>query len=206
MLSSSLETHRSALGLWKQLRSRRAATLLSMRARARGAFWPNEANASYSARPREGHPAAGTHDHCRWLWVPALAALGRDDNRLVCAKHQPAAVRNDRRGTFIVSGLLFTMTFATPTCRLVECARFLQGNTCAGVPSEPLSHSNFSSIARRFAVVSRGVCWCAWCAAKRTGPAEFKALLRAIAVGSSIHTRVVVRRVCAPAAISSESF
>jgi hypothetical protein len=54
----------------------------------------------------------------RWLWVSALAALGRDDDRLVCAKHQLAGVRNDRRRNFIVSGLLFTMTFATPTCRL----------------------------------------------------------------------------------------
>src|SRR5262245_55823961 len=26
---------------------------------------------------------AGTHDHRRWLWVPALAALGRDDDGLV---------------------------------------------------------------------------------------------------------------------------
>src|SRR5262249_9366221 len=25
---------------------------------------------------------AGTHDHRRWLWVPALAALGRDDESL----------------------------------------------------------------------------------------------------------------------------
>jgi hypothetical protein len=36
---------------------------------------------------------------------------------LVQAKHQPAAVRNDGRGNFIVLGLLFTMTFATQTCR-----------------------------------------------------------------------------------------
>src|SRR5262249_729650 len=56
---------------------------------------------------------AGTHDHRRWLWVPALAALGRDDDRLV---HQPEAVRNRDRGNFIVSGLLFTMKNATPTC------------------------------------------------------------------------------------------
>ena len=56
----------------------------------------------------------------RSLWVPALAALGRDDDGLVRAKHQPAAVRNDRRRNFIVSGLLFTMTFATATCRAVS--------------------------------------------------------------------------------------
>jgi hypothetical protein len=35
---------------------------------------------------------------------------------LVRAKHQPAAVRNRARRNFIVSGLLFTMTFATQTC------------------------------------------------------------------------------------------
>jgi hypothetical protein len=33
------------------------------------------------------------------------------------AKDQPAAVRNDRRRNFIVFGLLFTMKFATHTCR-----------------------------------------------------------------------------------------
>ena len=24
---------------------------------------------------------AGTHNHQQWLWVPALASLGRDDSR-----------------------------------------------------------------------------------------------------------------------------
>src|SRR5262249_26594303 len=36
---------------------------------------------------------------------------------LVRANDQPAAVQNDRRRRFTVSGLLFTMTFATRTCR-----------------------------------------------------------------------------------------
>ena len=60
---------------------------------------------------------AGTHDHRRWLWVPALAPLGRDDNCLAQAKHQPAAVRNDGRRRFPVSRLLFTGSGATATCR-----------------------------------------------------------------------------------------
>src|SRR5260370_2737815 len=46
----------------------------------------------------------------------AFARVGRDDDRLVRAKHQPAAVRNRARRNFIVSGLLLTMTFATQTC------------------------------------------------------------------------------------------
>src|SRR6516164_6115272 len=49
--------------------------------------------------------------------VPALAALGRDDDRSIRAKHQPPGVRNHRRGNFIVVGLLFTMAGATPACR-----------------------------------------------------------------------------------------
>jgi hypothetical protein len=65
---------------------------------------------------------AGTRDHRRWLWVPALAALGRDDDRSVRAKHQPAAVGNDHGPRSIVSGLLFTMNSATPTCRAVSRA------------------------------------------------------------------------------------
>jgi hypothetical protein len=31
-------------------------------------------------RLRRGDPVAGTHDHRQWLWAPALAALGRDDD------------------------------------------------------------------------------------------------------------------------------
>src|SRR6266487_40119 len=51
--SSCFETHRSALGLWKRLRSRPAAMLLSMRATVRGAFWPNEAKRAYVFDPSE---------------------------------------------------------------------------------------------------------------------------------------------------------
>src|SRR5262245_2167688 len=68
---SCFETHRSALGLWKRLRSRPAAMLLSMRARG---------------------------------------------------KHQPVAARNKDRRNSIVSGLLFTMDGATPTCRAARRA------------------------------------------------------------------------------------
>ena len=49
-LPSCFETHRSGFGLWKRLRSRRAATLLSMRARGRRAFWPNEAKDHFAIR------------------------------------------------------------------------------------------------------------------------------------------------------------
>jgi len=98
---SCFETRRSAFGLRKRLRSRRAATLLSMRARAGRAFWRNEANRRFGETNPTIH--LGTHDHRRWLWVPALATLGRDDDRLVRAKDQPPAVRNGGRGNFIVS-------------------------------------------------------------------------------------------------------
>jgi hypothetical protein len=79
---SCFETHRSTRRLWKRLRLRGAAMVLSMRARG-AAFWPNEAK---------------------------RGACGR-------AKDQPAAARNERQRSFIVSGLLFTMSFATHTCR-----------------------------------------------------------------------------------------
>src|SRR5262249_25687087 len=59
---------------------------------------------------------AGTHDHRRWLWVPALAALGRDDDCLARAEHQPADVRNRDWGNFHCFGLILTMSFATPAC------------------------------------------------------------------------------------------
>jgi len=85
-------------------------------------------------------------------------------------EHQLAAVRNDRRGTFIVSGLLFTMTFATPTCRPHRALKIMQGNTLADAPLKPPSHSNCSSIARCFAVLS-SVCWRDYCTAKRAAPA-----------------------------------
>jgi hypothetical protein len=72
---------------------------------------------------------AGTHDHRRWLWVPALRPLSRasagttslgGEAPSLGAKHQPAGARNDGRGNFVVLGLLFTMTFATRTCRAAE--------------------------------------------------------------------------------------
>src|SRR5258707_1234567 len=47
--------------------------------RGRGAFWRNEAKTTLAIGVVPAK--AGTHDHCRWLWVPALAALGRDDDR-----------------------------------------------------------------------------------------------------------------------------
>src|SRR5262245_35342601 len=73
---------------------------------------------SAKRKPSRSSPRKrGTHNHRLWLWVPALAALGRDDDRLVRAKYQPAAVRSDRWRNSIVSGLLFTMDGATETCR-----------------------------------------------------------------------------------------
>ncbi len=58
-LPSCFETHRSARRLWKHLRSSRAAMLLSMRARVRGAFWPNEAKREPACLVRAKHqPAA----------------------------------------------------------------------------------------------------------------------------------------------------
>src|SRR5262245_13542156 len=79
-----------------------------------------------------------THRSVRRLWmllrfVPCCdaAALGRDDDGLVRAKYQPADARNDRRLRSIVSGLLFTMTFATRTCRSHERSNSLHGD-CDG--------------------------------------------------------------------------
>jgi hypothetical protein len=45
-----------------------------------------------------------------WRNEPKRGACAR-------AKDQPVAAQNDRRRNFIVSGLLFTMRFATHTCR-----------------------------------------------------------------------------------------
>jgi|SRR5258708_1760797 hypothetical protein len=63
-------------------------------------------SAPLRAALRPGHESAATQHSC------TIA--------LVRAKDQPAAVRNDGRGNFIVLGLLFTMTFATQTCRAAE--------------------------------------------------------------------------------------
>jgi len=60
-LPSCFETHRSAIGLWKRLRSRRAAMLLSMRARGRRAFWRNEANRRFGqTKPRPFWPSGSS--------------------------------------------------------------------------------------------------------------------------------------------------
>src|SRR5262249_19094500 len=68
---------------------------------------------------RVGPGKGGPHNPRRWLWVPALAALGPDDDPLGFVKNQPAAVGNDRPLRSIVPGLLFTMDGATSTCRAV---------------------------------------------------------------------------------------
>src|SRR6266550_88748 len=86
---SCFETHRSALGLWKHLRSRRAAMLLSMRAGERCAFWPNKPDDHFGQTKPNGS---------------------------VGAADQPAAVRNERRPSVPVSGLFFTGNAATATC------------------------------------------------------------------------------------------
>jgi len=86
---SCFEMHRSARPLWRRLRSRCAAMLLSTRARGRGAYPPNEAK-----------------DHLA-IRVDGFAQ----------AKHQPVGVGNDRRLDFPVSSLLFTGHGATATCR-----------------------------------------------------------------------------------------
>src|SRR5262249_32269711 len=73
-------------------------------------------------------------------------------------QNQPAAVQNQRRLSFIVCGLLFTMTFATRTCRPHWARKIFQGNICVDMVVEPRSHSNGSSIhrARCVAVSWRG--------------------------------------------------
>src|SRR5262249_48609287 len=111
---------------------------------------------------------AGTHNHRRCLWVPALAALGRDDDPLVFAKHQPAAVGNDRGLRSPVSGLLFTGNAATSTCRAVSRAvrttmrrhrgarqdlflrsRISANTFHAGLPASPTDFATSGTSARR---------------------------------------------------------
>ena len=59
---------------------------------------------------------------------------------------QPAPVRNDRRRNSIVSGLLFTMSFATATCRAVQRPSRIQ--VAARLPtssSSPIKPANTGS-------------------------------------------------------------
>src|SRR5262249_54746277 len=118
--------------------TRWAVCMGSMRARLRDAFLAERSQPLFWLDETKDHltirvvPAkAGTHDHRQWLWGPARAALGRDDDDLVQAKHHPVDARNDRRPRSIVSGLLFTMTFATRTCRSHERSNSLHGD-CDG--------------------------------------------------------------------------
>src|SRR5262249_61994227 len=52
--------------------------------------------------------------------APALASCCDAPQHEGEGRDQPAAVRDDCRGNFIASGLLFTMKAATPTCRAGE--------------------------------------------------------------------------------------
>src|SRR5215475_3852076 len=82
---------------------------------------------------------------------------------------QPAAVRNGHRGNFIVSGLLFTMKAATPTCRAVSSdesshddamtsrsrqdlflrSRISANTFHAGLPASPTDFATSGTSARR---------------------------------------------------------
>jgi hypothetical protein len=70
--------------------SSHAAMLLSMRARARGAFWPNEANPAPVVSAK-----AGTHNHGLWLLSAPLRGRRPGRRSLIRTKNQPAAVGND---------------------------------------------------------------------------------------------------------------
>jgi hypothetical protein len=75
-----------------------------------------------------------------------FAGVGRDDDGLVRAKQQPAAVRNDRRRGFPVSGLLFTGNAATHTCRAFQRPSRIQ--VAARLPtssSSPIKPANTGS-------------------------------------------------------------
>jgi hypothetical protein len=117
----------------------------------RGVFSPNEPKTILAIRVVPAK--AGTHDHRGWLWVPALAALGRDDNGLVRANNQPAAAGNDCRLAVPVSGLFFTGNGATPTCRAVS-ARGDSDHALGGVGSaERVANLRQSASGRRFQFV-----------------------------------------------------
>jgi hypothetical protein len=66
-------------------------------------------------------------------------------------KNQPAAVGNDRGLRSIVSGLLFTMSSATPTCRGLS-ARSADphlsgvGHAWSGVTAKLRSHADFAMV------------------------------------------------------------
>jgi hypothetical protein len=70
---------------------------------------------------RRGDPVAGTHNHRRWLWVPALPSLSRGSAGTTIAwSAQSTNLRVCETGAGAISllwGCSFTMTFATPTCR-----------------------------------------------------------------------------------------
>jgi hypothetical protein len=90
---SCFETHRSARGLRKHLRSRRAATLLSMRAGARRILAKRTQRVPLGSSPRKRGPITTVFGYGSRLSA-RFAGVGRDDDGLVRAKHQPAGVRN----------------------------------------------------------------------------------------------------------------
>jgi hypothetical protein len=100
--------------------------LLSMRARERGAFWPNEPNCDFGqTNPMCLTPVVfkrGPIITGRGSWIPALHPLRgrRPGRRSGGATDQPAAVRNERRLGLPLSGLFFTGNAATATCHDVE--------------------------------------------------------------------------------------
>jgi hypothetical protein len=78
-------------------------------------------------------------------------------------KNQPAAVGNDRRFGFAVSGLLFTMNGATPTCRAVSARGYRPmagvGSRGAGSPAQPTTISRWRVFRQRNQRQDNGYEW-----------------------------------------------
>ena len=81
----------------------------SAKSDARARVSKDEDGALHASRRIAAQPSLWTHPRSRRAATLLSMRAG--------AKHQPAAVQNDRQRRFTVSGLLFTMTFATRTCR-----------------------------------------------------------------------------------------
>src|SRR5215831_4728432 len=114
------------LGRGKRAAGRRKAVCMESSAVRAGRPHPEEracrkSSANSNARARvskDEERAIGfalmLRDASQRIWAveaPALLSMRAG------ATHHPAAVQNERRLSFIVCGLLFTMTFATRTCR-----------------------------------------------------------------------------------------
>jgi hypothetical protein len=137
---SCFETHRSTRRLWKRLRLRGAAMLLSMRATVRGGFWRNEPNEHFGQTKPSREHARERRTNLRLCEIgpdgislfrvviynevcnPHVPArLSAEDLPACCGCHHWSSIHPAQRFAIVSTGLCWCVSQTTRGGRVQRC-------------------------------------------------------------------------------------